>query len=567
MKSILIVAGSFLAYLIAYRTYGRFLARRLFSLNDKNEVPAVAMQDGYDYVPCKLEILFGHHYTSIAGTGPIVGPAIAVIWGWLPALIWVLLGSIFMGAVHDFGALVVSLRNQGKSIGDISASIISPRVRNMFLGIIFLSLLIVVAIFCLVIAVLFDLYPQSVIPIWTEVPIALVLGYCIYQRRMKAVLLLSIIAVALMYITVIIGAYHPIKMPELFGFSPLTSWTIILLLYGGIASLLPIWRLLQPRDYMNSHQLYVAMFLLALGVFVARPQIVAPAVRFAPEGAPPLLPFLFVTIACGAISGFHSLVASGTTSKQVAKETDARCLGYGGMLLEGLLAVFVIISVAAGIGMVREGVELSGVEAWNSRYLSWDAASGLGAKAGAFVDGSANMLVKVGIPFNIAIAVMGVFVASFAGTTLDTATRIQRYVITELARAQGIKFLGRKYVATSIAVISAGALALAKEGGKGGLILWPLFGATNQLLACLALLVVTVYLARNKKPVVFTILPMFFMFIMTGWAMVYNLRNFFRAGAGSIHLFTIGVVIVCLELWIVFESFLVLSKLRREKGR
>ncbi len=206
-------------------------------------------------------------------------------------------------------------------------------------------------------------------------------------------------------------------------------------------------------------------------------------------------------------------------------------------MLEGLLAVFVIISVAAGIGMVREGAELSGVEAWNAHYFSWEAASGLGAKVGAFVDGSANMLARIGIPINIGVAIMGVLVASFAGTTLDTATRIQRYIITELARGVKVEFLSKKVVATLIAVVTAGALALAKGGGKGGLILWPLFGATNQLLACLALLIVTVYLAKTKKPVVFTILPMFFMFVMTGWAMVYNLRNFFLAGASSIHLF------------------------------
>jgi len=562
MVSIAIAVVTVVLYLVAYHTYGRFLAKKIFNLNAENKVPARELQDGQDYVPTKLEILFGHHYTSIAGTGPIVGPAIAIIWGWVPALLWVLLGSIFMGAVHDFGALVVSLRNDGKSIGDISARLISPRVRIIFLSIIFFALLIVIAIFCLVIASLFAMFPSTVIPIWFEIPIALVLGHLIYRKGLKA-LPLSIIGVMLLYVAVVIGAYVPVKIPQVGPFTALTIWTLILLIYAAVASVLPVWRLLQPRDYINGHELYIALALLALGVLFAHPAIVAPALDLHPKGAPPIWPFLFVTIACGAISGFHSLVASGTTSKQVEKEPHARTIGYGGMLMEGVLAMFVIIAVAAGIGLAREGSELSGVAAWNAHYFSWAAAKGLPAKVGAFVNGSANMLTRIGIPLNVAIAIMGVFIASFAGTTLDTATRIQRHVVAELSASIKLKPLANRYSATAFAVVTAGFLALAKGGGKGGLILWPLFGATNQLLACLALLVITVYLAKKGKPIVYTFIPMLFMMVMTGWAMALNLVSFYKAGRSSFHLFIIGIVVFALEIWMIVEALGVLASARR----
>jgi carbon starvation protein len=231
------------------------------------------------------------------------------------------------------------------------------------------------------------------------------------------------------------------------------------------------------------------------------------------------------------------------------------------MLMEGLLAVFVIIAVAAGIGLVSEGSELSGAAAWGAHYSSWTAAQGLPAKVGAFVKGSANMLTRIGIPLNVALAIMGVFVASFAGTTLDTATRIQRHVVTELATSIKLKPLANKYTATAFAVVTAGFLALIKEGGKGGLILWPLFGATNQLLACLALLVVTVYLAKKGKPIVYTFIPMLFMLIMTGWAMIHNLVTFYREGL--LHLLIIGAIVVALEIWMIVEAFGVLVSARR----
>jgi len=557
MSTLFLAIGTALAYLLAYHTYGTFIASKIFKLDNRLSTPAHAHTDNVDFIPTKTEILFGHHYTSIAGTGPIVGPAIGIIWGWVPALLWVLLGSIFMGAVHDFGAIVISMRNRGRSIGDIASEYISKRVRTMFLAIIVLALLIVIAIFCLVIAKLFTMFPQAVFPIWFEIPIALWLGHMIYTKR-KPPLRYSLLALIVLYLSVIAGAYFPISLPSIGPVGPVVIWTVILLVYAYIASILPVWKLLQPRDYINGHELFVALGLLALGVIFSRPTLVAPAINPNPVGAPSMWPFLFITIACGAVSGFHSLVGSGTTSKQINKEKDAKIIGYGGMLLEGMLAVFALIAVGAGIGLLKNEAGLEGFAAWNQHYASWAAAKGLGAKVGAFVSGSANMLTYIGIPLLIGKTIMGVFVASFAGTTLDTATRLQRYALSELATSIKLPSLANRYIATALAVITAGALALWDGKGAGGLLLWPLFGATNQLLASLALLVLTTYLARRGSPRYYTAIPFIFMTIMTGWAMFLQLGEFLTNG--SWHLLIIGMVIVILEIWMIVEAILVLFR-------
>jgi carbon starvation protein len=285
-----------------------------------------------------------------------------------------------------------------------------------------------------------------------------------------------------MYITVFIGYYLKFEMPTILGVPPTGVWTIILLIYAFIASVLPVTILLQPRDYINAYQLIVAMTLLIFGIFGAvflkDMSIVAPAFDYSPKNAPPLLPFLFITIACGAISGFHSLVSSGTSSKQVISEKDALFVGYGSMLMEGVLAILVLIAVAGGIGLGFH--DLTGVAAFTHHYESWDAAKGLGSKIGAFVIGSSNMISTLGIPQFIGITIMGVFVASFASTTLDSATRIQRYIVTELFVGLKINIFKNRFVATGFAVLSAALLAfITGADGKGALSMWPLFGAVN----------------------------------------------------------------------------------------
>jgi len=560
MGALAIMVLAFAGYIIMYQLYGKFIGAKIFALSGAAKTPAVEMEDGVDYVPTKKEIIFGHHYTSIAGTGPIVGPAIAIIWGWVPALIWVFLGSIVMGAVHDFGALIISMRNQGKSISEYTAKYVNNRTKIFFFLIVFLELWIVIAIFGLIIAIVFAMYPQSVIPVWLEVPIAIYLGYLIYKKGANA-MTWSIIAVIAMYVTVVIGAYVPIKMPAIGGIPATGVWTIILLVYAFIASTLPVTTLLQPRDFINSHQLVVAMALLILGVLFAgfggRLEIVAPAVQLSPEKAPPMWPFLFITIACGAISGFHSLVSSGTSAKQVRDEQDSLFVGYGSMLLEGALATLVIIAVCAGIGIAyttKDGTTLTGVAAWTTHYSSWAAAAGLGSKVSAFVDGSANIIATMGISKKFALVIMGVFVASFAGTTLDTATRIQRYVISELFGDLNLKALTNRYVATFIAVVSALILAFATgAGGKGALKLWPLFGATNQTLAALALIIITLYLKRRGGVKwVISGIPAAFMAIMTIWALILNQVSF--GAAGNMMLTVINICILIIAIWIAIEG-------------
>ncbi|MFQ6042916.1 MAG: carbon starvation protein A [Candidatus Poribacteria bacterium] len=563
MNSLVLALLMMVGYLVAYHTYGKFLARKIFKIDPEAVCPSAELQDDHDFVPTKREILFGHHFTSIAGLGPIVGPAIAIIWGWVPAVIWVFFGSIFFGAVHDFGALVISLRAKGRSIGDLAADIVNKRVRTLFLLIIFFELWIVIAVFALIIAILFTMYPIAVIPIWFEIPIALSLGYLVYERG-KDALWLSIIAVILMYVTVVIGAYFPIDFQVLFGMSAtstLITWIVIVLVLGAwLASSLPVQKLLQPRDYINSHQLLIAMVLLTLGVIVAHPPIVAPAVNFAAKGAPPVWPFIFVVIACGAISGFHSLVSSGTSSKQCDTESSSLFIGYGSMLMEGTLATLVIVAVAAGIGigLTGKGGELfTGVAAFNHHYASWEAAAGLSSKLEAFVYGSANMIESYGIPIKVALAVISVFIVSFAGTTIDTATRIQRYVVVELSNAYNFKLLSRRQVATAFAILTAGILAFYDGSGKGAMKLWPLFGTVNQLLAGLALLVITIYLARRKINILYTALPMFFMIIMTGWAMVINIQKFYNTSNWL--LLVIGIAVFILNVWMIIESVVVLK--------
>jgi len=494
----------------------------------------VRMEDGVDYVPTKKGIIFGHHYTSIAGTGPIVGPAIGIIWGWVPAVIWVFVGSIVMGAVHDFGSLVISMRNDGKSLSEVAARYVGSRARTVFFLIVFLELLIVIAIFGVVISAIFSMYPQSVFPIWCEVPLAVGLGLAVYKWKAN-VKLATAVAVFAMYATVVAGHCLPLEMGDLAigGWTlPATGvWVVILLAYAYVASTLPVTVLLQPRDYINAWQLFIAMGLLVVGTaaaaFFGNLQIVAPAYNAHPAGAPPIWPFLGVTIACGAISGFHCLVASGTTAKQVRRESDARFVGYGSMLMESALAILVIVAVAAGIGMAYEtaaGENLAGADAWNHHYATWEGVTGkgLGGKIAAVVIGAANMLSAVGIPKAVGTIIMGVFIASFAGTTLDTATRIQRYVIAELATSFKVPALANRWVATLIAVGTAGALAFAAgASGKGALSLWPMFGAVNQLLAALALLLITIYLRRRGTwGYLLTLGPCLFMLVLTVWAMV-----------------------------------------------
>lgn len=597
MQTLLIALLAGVGFVVAYNTYGRWLGHKIFSLTAKTICPSEQVNDGVDYVPTSKSVVFGHHFTSIAGTGPIVGPAIAVMWGWVPALLWVVLGSIFIGAVHDMGALIVSLRNRGQTVGDIAGRVLNRRVRLLFLTVLFMALTIVLAIFGLVIAAVFKQYPASIFPCLVQIPIAMIIGVWLHRKGVH-LLVPSLIALAVMYGTVVFGNVGLLGQfnTALAGW-PISLWVVVLLAYSYAASVMPVWMLLQPRDYINSLQLISALGLIVIGLFAAafmggapivagaeRPalEIVAPAFQLSPEGAPFIFPFLFITIACGACSGFHCLVSSGTTSKQLKSEPDARFVGYGSMLTEGFLATLVILACCAGLGLgsqMGDSELMTGSAAWEARYASWGAASSLGAKVGAFVDGSANFLMALGLTKTVSLALMGVLVASFAGTTLDTACRLQRYVVQELAStfvktsesgtpsSNPVAVLQNKHAATIFAVLLATAVAIAPApgqvgwslatAGRGGLILWPLFGATNQLLAGLAFLVIFFYLWRRGKPIWFIGLPMIFMLIMPMWAMLIQL--FFGENSwvkeGNWLLVGIGVATIALEAWMLIEAF------------
>lgn len=571
MSSVVLVLFGLSFFYLGYRFYSKFIGDQIFGINDKQvSMPSKDFNDGIDYVPTKKHILFGHHFTSIAGAAPIIGPCVAAFWGWLPALIWILIGTVFMGAVHDFGALVTSAKEKGKSIADIASSTISKRARLMFLVFIIFLVWLVLAVFAMAIADLFVGIPSSVIPINIEIIIAIIMGYLIYKKKIDS-LIPSLIALSILYFFIWVGTLYPIDFTSSMNTQDAKNmWILILFIYSAIASLLPVWTLLQPRDYINSHQLFVGLSLLFLGIFVAQPIVDAPAIRsFSDPSTPSLFPLLFVTIACGAISGFHGLVSSGTSSKQLEKLPDSRMVGYGGMIGEGTLALASTIAAVAGISLVGEA-HLPSVGTvsdlnWSVYYDSWAHASS--NKATAFVLGGGALLESLGIPTKIANTIMAVLVISFAATTLDTATRIQRFILNEFGLVTKVKFLSNRYIATVIAIVPAIMLAFwnLSEPGTGatrqaGWVLWPIFGASNQMLGALTLMVLTLYYWQKKKPILPLLLPMLFILVLTFSALIVNAIKF--SGENSL-LFILTLLLIILILWMVYEGINKVLEIRR----
>jgi carbon starvation protein len=452
-----------------------------------------------------------------------------------------------MGAVHDFSALVISLRKRGRSIGDIAGDVISPRVRTLFLAIIAVLIWIVLAVFAFIIGTLFHDYPAAIFPINVQIIIAVALGWLVYRRAVP-ILAPSLLAYALLLVSVFYGQAVADALPFLAEVS-VSTWVWLLLGYAFFASVLPVWLLLQPRDYLNSHQLITGLTLLLLGLAVLQPQVQAPAFNLAPAGAPPILPFLFITIACGAISGFHGLVASGTTSKQVECMTDARPIGYGAMLGEGTLALLAVLATTAGFASHEE---------WVSHYAGWSAAAGLGPKLQAFVDGGASFVASLGIPTETAQTFIAVMVIAFAATSLDTGARILRLILTEFGESTGVRPLRNRYISAGIGVGAALLLAVTQAGGTGGLALWPLFGTTNQLVAGITLLIVTIWLRRLGRPVVYTLVPMVLVVLATLVAMASELRGYIADG--NVLLVAMSGGILVLDVWILAEGLRLLAR-------
>lgn len=528
MLPISVTVLSLFALLLGYRVYSRYLATRLFRLRADEPVPSVELEDGVDHVPTHKEVLWGHHFSSIAGAAPILGPAMAIVWGWLPALIWIVGGVIFMGAAHDFGALVLSVRHGGQTIGNLADRYISPRARVLFLLVIFFLIWLVGAVFAFAIAGLFTKFPASILPVNLEILVAVGIGWWGYKMK-RSLLIPSIVALIGLYLTIFGTATGTLWTPaEGSVFLSKDFWLVGLMIYAFVASSLPVWFLLQPRDLINSHQLVVGLSALFLGFFLAKPEFVAPAVGEISE-LPAVFPLLFVTIACGAISGFHGLVSSGTTSKQLACATDARPIGYGAMLAEASLAILATMAVACGLWSGADHTH-----AWQFIDTAVHASATEGAlplpQVGqalmAFVNGAASFLASLGIPVEIGMTIVAVLVISFAATSLDTALRIQRLVLAELGVVYKIKPLENRWISGAIAAGSVLVLIYA-DYDQGAKSLWPVFGATNQVLAAFTLLICALYLRSLGRKSISYALPAAIVMLITFCAMgVQVLRDF-----------------------------------------
>ncbi len=545
MTPVLVTLFCFGIYLVGYHVYAKYLARQIFKLDANIATPSHQYQDGIDYVPSNKYVLFGHHFASISGLSPMLGPAIAVIWGWVPALLWVVIGTLFIGAVHDFGALVISMRARGMSVGKVAEDIIGPRAKTLFHIIIFFLIGLAMGVFVHVCATLLTTAynPEAIYPTGILMVLAVLMGWSVYKKN-APIAGVTVIAFALTLFTVWIGTKLPIIDLSL------DQWKVILLVYSFAASVLPVWLLLQPRDYINSLLLYLGLAAIFSGFFILRPEFAAPAVQIHPEGAPPLFPFVFIVIACGAVSGFHGLVSSGTTAKQINRETDAQFIGYGGMIGESLLGLASVLACTAGF-LTRD--------LWMEHYASWELAQGLGPNMKAFIEGSALFLHQLGIPLEIAKAFVALVAISFALTTLDSATRLLRFNISEMGETIGFSPLSNRYLASGAAVAVVGSFAFYQVGGRAaGLALWQLFGTTNQILGGLTLLAVTLYLIQKRRPYWATGLPMIFMLVTTLTAMVLKLKDFWDRGTHLLLL--LGGGILFLSIWLAVEATLCIAK-------
>lgn len=566
MPAALVLLASVAVFALGYRYYSRYLAEKVYALDPGYITPAHTYEDGVDFVPTNRHIVFSHHFISVAGAAPIVGPAVAVFWGWGPALAWILLGTVFAAGVHDFGALVVSVRHRARSIGTLAGEVISRRSRTLFLIIIFFLLTMVNAVFAVVIANLFVNYPAAVLPVLVEIPLAIAVGQIVYKRRTTA-LVPSIIALALVYVCIPLGVMFPIDIggfAEMLGLTPNTVWIVLLFVYAFIASRIPVWMLLQPRDYINLQQMLLAFAVVFLGVIVGWDRVIAPMINSdVPADSPPWFPLLFITIACGAISGFHSLVASGTTAKQIDKETDSRMVGYLGAAGEGTLAVCSVLACTAGV----VAASASPLADWHGLYGDFGSASA--GATGNFVEGVGLFANNLGIPLQVGVIFAVVVVVSFAATTMDTGVRLQRYIVQEIAEIVRFRPLARNLtLATLIATIVPLGLALVPGDFAFGT-LWQLFGTTNQLTAGLALAVVAVWVTKRGRNPLAILVPLVFLLVMTSWALIVNLIEFLRSDS-LIDLFLLApldFVIFVLAVWLIVEATVALNKAWAARSR
>lgn len=544
MRPNTLLVGALLALwlVFGYRRYGRMIARRLFAPDDTLAPPSVARADGVDFHAAKTPVLFGHHFSSIAGAGPIIGPLLGVTYfGWLPALLWVALGSVFLGAVHDYTALMASVRSGGVSVGEIAERTLGRRARVVLSLFLWCALVLVIAVFGIVTARTFTAEPTIVVPTFGLILLAALFGAVVLRRGLPLGPS-TVPALILLGGLIWLGTRLPVDLgPAPLGLPAATVWFWVLMLYCVAASILPVWLLLQPRDYLSTWILYLGLGGGLVGLVVLHPEIGAPAigaVRHPEQG--PLWPMLFVMIACGAISGFHSLVASGTTSKQLARETDGLRIGYGAMILEAGLAGLVVL-IAAGALPWDAGAKPAAGSL--QQLMSPEGGGPILAFAtglGRLVDALPLLDARAGLFFGV------LMINAFVVTTLDTSTRLARFVLQELAGDAPV--LGGRWGATLLTVGTAGWLGASDAYTS----IWPVFGATNQLVAALALIVVSSWLVSRGKPRRITLLPALFMLATTVAALLWQAKGFLADGSGVLAGVSGGLAL--LALFIAWEA-------------
>jgi len=541
MNAATIVIFGLIWFIFAYNWYGRIIQKKLIGHSDKL-TPANEVNDGMDYVPTKSSILFGHHFSSIAGAGPIVGPIFAfALFGWLPALLWILVGSVFMGAVHDYAALMVSVRHRGVSLVEITGNVISNRAKIIFAVFVWMTLVLIQAVFADLTAKTLTEKPEIVLPTLGIMLIAVIFGIAVFRKGFNTIAG-TILGLAALFGLILLGEQFPIVLSH-------DTWLIFAVVYSLVAATLPVWLLLQPRDYLSMYLLIIGLLLGLIGTIVLAPEINAPAFTGFNSIKGPMFPMLFIIVACGAISGFHSLVSSGTTAKQLNLEKEGRLVSFGSMLTEGFLALLVIVMIAS--------------------VLKWN--PGAGSIAGEYIfqnlmTQSANIVFgtalgltteSLGIPLALGISFGVLMLNAFILTTLDTSARLSRYIVQETLGKKYGGIFNNRFFATGSGLVLAYLLCL----GGGYKVLWPVFGSSNQLIATIALFVVTVYFTSKQKPKYFTLIPAIIMLIVTESALAYQIFWLYIP-TGHWTLLIISSILFSLGLMIAIEVF---SKLKETK--
>ena len=574
MNILYIVLGASLIFWFAYKSYGSFLAKKVFRLDDTRKTPAVLMEDSVDYVPVEAKFLAGQHFSAIAAAGPITGPILAgIMFGWAPALIWIVLGSIFIGGVLDMGSLVASIRHKAKSITEVVRLNVSQRAYLLFMLFIWITLVYVIVAFTDLTAGSFvgmitlengstlaggAIATSSLLYLALPVIMGLFLRYTKMPLWLATVIFLPLVGVAIW-----VGQYIPLSLDTILNITPASAakiWSVFILAYCLVAAVLPMWMLLQPRGHLGGYFLYAALAAAGIGLIFGGYNVQYPAFTkpFDNLGAMffPMFPILFITVACGACSGFHALVASGTSAKQIDRESHLLPVAYGGMLIEGLLAMLAICSIGY-LGMDQIKAMFAAKEAPQMIF-----ASGLG-----------HFCESLHIPFEIGRNFIALAISAFILTSLDTATRLARFIWQELvlpgqenkqAQAPATtgnscpcrSLLGNRWVATLGVVILAGIMAFSGSGSQ----IWPVFGASNQLLAALTLLAITLFLNRTKRPVLFALLPLIFMLIISIWALLVLLQ---QQWGKSIPLVTVSIVLLILAVILCFLGGKTLVKIKK----